>query len=143
MLTLDQLYDAASLVKERMPGILEQIREDPEFLARGGIVYPFDILGANLDVIVELLRKSNNEALLTGDGVRHIADVGCANGDITYTLASTGFAVTAVDWSYRHDQAPYIVSTIAKSFDLPVAVCDISVDQAFTIPVSQKRLHFR
>ena len=105
--------------------------KDDNFISKGGKVYPYDIIHANSDPLCRLMAESGfeNEVALGSK----IVDVGCANGDLSYALSLAGFDVTALDWSFAHDQAPAFVSAVAKQNNLDMSVVDISVDRYFGI----------
>ena len=128
----EDLYSAAKLIQSRIQEYLPSICADPEFQRRGGIVYPYSTIDANLDPLMSLAEQAGlSELLLSAQGAS-VIDIGCANGDLAFVFASRGSDVVAVDYSYKHDQAPYIVSRLSDRLGLPLTVLDMSVDQPFT-----------
>ena len=133
MASKSEIYESAAVIKSRVAELCGVIAADQEFRRRGGTMFPHYTIGANLDPIFELLGKSGNEWLLSANGVTYVADIGCGNGELSFTLSRCGYKVTAIDYSYSPSQAPYVVLHIAKELDLPVAVVDFSVDRPFVM----------
>jgi len=133
MVSKSEVQESATAIEARIAELREVIAQDSEILRRGGVVFPHYTIGANLGPIFELLGKSGNEHLLLGHGVSHVADIGCGNGDLAFTLSSCGYTVTAIDYSNLAKQSPYIVSQIARKLELPIAIVDFSVDRSFQI----------
>jgi tRNA (mo5U34)-methyltransferase len=131
MASKSEVHDSATVIEARIVELREEIAQDPEILRRGGIVFPHYTIGANLGPIFELLGKSGNEHLLLGHGVSYVADIGCGNGDLAFTLSRCGYRVTAVDYCNSGNQSPYIASQIARKLELPIAIVDFSVDRSF------------
>jgi SAM-dependent methyltransferase len=131
MASKSEIHESATAIEARIAELREVIAQDSEILRRGGVVFPHNTIGANLGPIFELLGKSGNEHLLLGHGVSHVADIGCGNGDLAFTLSRCGYTVTAVDYSDSSNQSPYIASQIARKLELPIAIVDFSVDRSF------------
>jgi SAM-dependent methyltransferase len=130
-----EIYEAAREISKTKTALYEELAHDPEFNRRGGKIYPYDTIGANLDAIFSLLEVSGNESLLTGDHVSRVADIGCANGELSLVLSKAGYQVLALDYSFQHDQAPYVVSWISRRLGLPLTVVDTSIDCQFDIVI--------
>lgn len=113
--------------------IFEKIAEEESYKAAGGIIYPFDTLGANLDVMFSLLQNSGFISDLENSEIKTVCDIGCANGEMALTFAASGFDTTAVDFTYKHDRAPYVARRHAEEHGLQVAIADFSVDKPFTV----------
>lgn len=129
----ERLHAAAQVVAERRAGWHQQVAEDPTFQAKGGKIYPYDILGANLAPMFTLFEKSGVIDLFDGGEVSTVCDIGCANGDLSLGYALAGYKTTAVDFSFKHDQAPAAVARISQVSGIPLAVADKSVDTHFTM----------
>lgn len=125
------IYKANEVVMAKRNVWHDNARADPEFIARGGLVYPYDILGANLDPMIALFEKTGVMDEIERGDVRTVADIGCANGDLSFVMAMAGFDVTAVDFSYLHDQAPLQVATVAAQEGFNLSVVDMSIDRPF------------
>ena len=89
-----EIYEAAREISKTKTALYEELAHDPEFNRRGGKIYPYDTIGANLDAIFSLLEVSGNKSLLTGDHVSRVADIGCANGELSLVLSKAGYQVT-------------------------------------------------
>lgn len=126
------IYDAAAAIRDARGTWYEKIAEDPEFQSRGGIIYPYDTTGANLDSIFAIFESSGFLTELEDGKIRTICDIGCANGELAFSFAEAGFDVTAIDYSYLHDQAPYVVSRVAEMGGWKVAIADMTVDRHFS-----------
>jgi SAM-dependent methyltransferase len=127
------IYAAAARVVEERSGWHERIRTDPAYQALGGKIYPYDTIGANINPLFRLIEESGFIADFENGDVKYIADIGCANGDLSCALGLAGYNVTAVDYSVGHDQAPFVVSRLANNVDLPICVVDMSVDRDFNV----------
>lgn len=121
---------AAKVLAEREAWYAEAAQDDM-FKARGGTVYPYDIIHANVDPLCRLMIDAGFTSELDPDA--SVVDIGCANGDLSYALALSGFKVSAIDWSYAHDQAPAFVRAVSNRNGFDIAVADLSVDQYFGI----------
>jgi tRNA (mo5U34)-methyltransferase len=131
MSTKLSIYAAAKKVTEARTKWHDIIVSDPEFRQRGGLVYPYDTTAANLDPMFELFEQTGFAATLDRGEIKSVCDIGCANGDLSFSFACAGFDVTAVDYSFKHDQAPFIVSRVAELESCRLAVVDRSVDGYF------------
>jgi 2-polyprenyl-3-methyl-5-hydroxy-6-metoxy-1,4-benzoquinol methylase len=100
MASKSEIYESAAVIKSRVAELCDVIAADPEFRRRGGTMFPHYTIGANLDPIFELLGKSGNEWLLSASDVAYVADIGCGNGELSFTLSRCGYKVTAIDYSY-------------------------------------------
>lgn len=127
------LLAAAEHVTHERGQWYSRIAEDPEFQSLGGVVYPYDTLGANLQPVVTLLRHAGWLDSLSAARTPKIIDIGCANGELSFALAIANSEVTALDFSFKHDQAPFIVSRIAGWESIPLSVVDLSVDGYFSM----------
>lgn len=128
----EKIYRAASEIQESRNGWYQTISAEPNFRSMGGIIYPYDTTAANLDPMFELFEKSDFIRELEGGEIRTICDIGCANGEIAFSFADAGFDVSAIDFSFKHDRAPYVVSRVAELGGWNVAVVDMSVDRYFS-----------
>ncbi len=127
------IIESAAVVKYQVAEFYDVFANDPELLRRGGVAFPHHSIHANVDPIFELLGKSENEHLLTGDHATHVADIGVGDGGLSLMLSRCGYKVTSIDYSDQYNQAPYIVSQSALRLGLPIAVVDLSVDRFFTM----------
>jgi tRNA (mo5U34)-methyltransferase len=128
----NEIYATATKIREKRSVWFEQISKEKIFIDAGGAIYPYDTTAANLDPIFSLFEKSGLIDLIENRKIRTICDVGCANGDLSFSFAASGFAVTAIDYTLNHDQAPYVVSRVAALGNFPVAVVDMSIDTHFS-----------
>jgi len=129
----DKFREAADRVFQNRDTWYDSLRKDKEYESRGGLIYPYDTISANIDPLFYLLDSSGIIEEFEDGRIAKVCDVGCANGELSYCFSMTGFETTAVDFSYKHDQAPYIVSAISRQQDIPVAVIDTSVDTHFDL----------
>lgn len=116
-------------VLSRREAWYEAAAADADFIERGGKVYPYDIIHANAEPLSRLMADSGFADEIGVDA--KLADIGCANGDLSYSLALGGNHVTAIDWAFKHDQAPSFVAAVARQNELNVSVADLSIDQYF------------
>lgn len=126
-----EFYEATKPVLEHRQAWYEAASQDPIFLDRGGVVYPYDTIAANVDPMFNLFEKSGFIDRFESGEIETVCDVGCANGELSYALAGAGYKTTAIDFSYKRDQAPYLVSSVAQKLKLPLSVVDTSVDRHF------------
>lgn len=134
------IYEAAEMVRQKRDGWHQAVRSDPKFIESGGLVYPYDTLGANLDPMIALFESTGFMPKVEEGGIRCVADFGCANGDLTFAMSMAGFDMTAIDFSFRHDQAPLQVSSVAQSEGFEIGVVDMSVDQPFSLETLRNHL---
>lgn len=133
MNTKQKIYEASKIVLADRMQWQADASQEKEFKERGGIVYPYDTISANIEPLFKLIESTPElTAELEGGGIHYIADVGCANGDLSFTLALAGYNVTAIDYSYGRDQAPTLVSNICQKNGYSIAVADLSVDRTFS-----------
>lgn len=111
----------------------QRIANDSAFRSRGGIVYPYDTIAANIEPLFIALERSGIIAEFEQGTLKTVCDMGCANGELSYSFALTGHQVTAVDYSYKGDQAPLVVSLVTQELQLPIAVVDRTVDCNFQL----------
>ena len=127
------MRDAATHILGQREIWYEKIRSDPAFQDRGGTIYPYDTMGANLANMFELFNRSGFAETFESDAVRSVCDVGCANGELAFAMSGADLMVSAIDYSFKHDQAPYVVSKISEECNFRVNVSDMSVDRYFTL----------
>lgn len=123
--------EGAREVLARRDAWYETAAKDADFIARGGKVYPYDIIHANAEPLDRLMIDSGFTDEV-GPGSK-LVDVGCANGDLSYSLALAGHHVTAVDWAFKHDQAPSFVAAVVRQTGMNLSISDLSVDQYFGV----------
>lgn len=132
MNTKEKIYQAAQSIRDRRTEWYDTIRSEAEFQKQGGIIYPYDTTGANLDPMFEIFEKSGFISKIDGGDIKTICDIGCANGELAFSCAESGFDVSAIDFSYKHDRAPYVASRISSFGEWNVAIMDMSVDRHFS-----------
>jgi SAM-dependent methyltransferase len=125
------IYSATQRVLEARAEWYRLITTDPGFVDRKGIVYPYDTISANIDPMFGLFEQSGFIDNLESGNIETVCDVGCANGELSFSFAQAGYDVVAIDYSFKHDQAPFIVKRIAEMESYRVAVVDKSVDCCF------------
>lgn len=133
MTVRDKIFEAADKLVNSRKTWLPVLEGDKEFLSRGGIIYPYDTISANLSGLFELFDQTGITSRLETSEIVKVADIGCANGELGLSFAQAGFEATAIDYSYKHDQAPYVVSRIGEILQIPITVADINVDTHFTV----------
>lgn len=128
-----KFYESTKPVLENRQAWYEAAAQDPAFVARGGIVYPYDTIAANVDPMFALFEQSGFIDKFESGEIETVCDIGCANGELSYALAGAGYKTTAIDFSYKRDQAPYLVASVAQKMELPLSVIDTSVDRHFDL----------
>jgi tRNA (mo5U34)-methyltransferase len=128
------VYAAANNLRLSRDAWYDEIKASTEFQRLGGKIYPYDITAANLDPIFSLFEATGfiDHFESEHQDPATVCDIGCANGDLSLAFSQAGFKVTAIDYSFKHDQAPYVVSALSKRAGAEVAVIDLSVDGHFT-----------
>lgn len=106
------------------------ISNQHEFIKIGGKVYPYDTLGSNLGVLKKLTDKIGIDF---DSKSLNITDIGCANGELAVVLSLSGHNVTAIDFTYKHDCAPYVVNQLSLMYKTKINVVDMSVDRYFDL----------
>lgn len=133
-----KFYEATKPVLDSRQSWYESAAKDPVFQERGGVVYPYDTIAANVDPMFQLFEKSGFIDIFEGGEIKTVCDVGCANGELSYALAGAGLRATAIDFSYGRDQAPYLVASVSRDMKFDLSVVDMSVDRCFDINDIQK-----
>jgi hypothetical protein len=108
------------------------VTSSPEFVASGVQLYPYDIMGANFSIIVDLLETSGSPDFLSENGIGTVLDVGGANGDLAFVFAGAGCETTLVDLSISYQNSPLVASLINLQLGANVRVIDLSIDGHFT-----------
>jgi tRNA (mo5U34)-methyltransferase len=129
----EMFYQIADKVKRNRGYLLEEISSDPEFSAAGGIIFPYDTLRSNIDIMFNILNSSGFIDEFETGKIKSVCDIGCANGEIALCFSLLGMQTSAIDFSFKHDQAPFVVSRMAQAFDAPLGVSDMSVDKYFSL----------
>ena len=125
------LLDSAREFLKKRSSLYNIVANSPEHLASGGQLYPYDIMGANFSIIVDMLEMSDSRDFLTENGIGTVLDVGGANGDLAFVFAGAGFETTLVDLSISYQKAPLVASLINLQLGTNVRVVDLSVDGYF------------
>ena len=128
----DRIFQCADQVRDKRPDWHAAARVDPAFVAAGGHIFPFDTLGANMGPMADLLETTGLADALERGEINTVCDIGCANGELSFAFALAGQQVTAIDWADQTNQAPTLVSSIAKAESLPVSVINTTVDRHFS-----------
>ncbi|TAJ90982.1 methyltransferase domain-containing protein [Reyranella sp.] len=129
----ETLLVEARKIMDARKAAYEKISAESPFVAGGGQIYPYDTLGSNLDLMFSLFQKSGFISDLESNAIKTVCDIGCANGELALTFAASGFDTTAIDYTFKHDRAPYVAKRFSEELGLRVAVADLSVDKPFTI----------
>lgn len=127
-----ELLDSARKFLEKRSELYDVVTSSPEFLACGAQLYPYDIMGANFPIIVNLLETSGSPDFLSENGIGTVLDVGGANGDLAFVFAGAGFEATLVDLSISYQNSPLVASLINLQLGGNVRVIDFSVDRNFS-----------
>jgi SAM-dependent methyltransferase len=126
------LLHSAREFLEKRSALYDNVANSPEFMASGVRLYPYDIIGANFSIIVDLLETSGSSDFLNENGIGTVLDVGGANGDLSFVFAGAGFETTLVDLSISYSKAPLVASLINLQLGANVRVVDLSVDGHFS-----------
>ena len=86
-----ELLDSARKFLETRSELYNVVTSSPEFLASGAQLYPYDIIGANFSIIIDLLEKTDFSDFLSENRIGTVLDVGGANGDLAFVFAGAGF----------------------------------------------------
>lgn len=122
--------EAIDFFNSKKTACYESISKKEEFIKLGGKIYPYDTLGSNLDVLKILADKIGIDF---DSKSLSIADIGCANGELAIALSLAGHIVTAIDFTYKHDCAPYVVNKLSEIYNTKINVVDMSVDKYFDL----------
>jgi hypothetical protein len=125
------LLDSAREFLEKRSELYDNVANSPEYVESGARLYPYDIIGANFAVLIDLLEKSESSNFLNENGIATVLDVGGANGDLSFVFARAGFETTLVDLSISYSKAPLVASLINLQLGANVRVVDLSVDGHF------------
>jgi tRNA (mo5U34)-methyltransferase len=131
MVMLTSLVYSTREFLERRAELYDIVSNSPEITAAGVQLYPYDIVGSNFPVIVELLRTSGSADFLSEKAIKTVLDVGGANGDLSFIFAQAGFETTLVDLSMSYQNGPLVASLINRQLGNNVRVVDLSVDGYF------------
>lgn len=131
MPTKTELLDSARKFLEKRSELYNVVTSSPQFLASGVQLYPYDIIGANFSIIIDLLEKAGCSDFLSENGIGTVLDVGGANGDLAFIFAGAGFETTLVDLSISYQNSPLVASLINLQLGSNVRVTDLSVDRHF------------
>ena len=128
---LTSLVDSTREFLERRAELYDIVSNSPEFTVAGVQLYPYDIVGSNFPIIVELLQTSGSADFLGEKAIKTILDVGGANGDLSFIFAQAGFEGTLVDLSMSYQNGPLVASLINRQLGSNVRVVYLSVDGYF------------
>lgn len=128
----DDIYRASKRVLAMRDEAYAAARTDERFIRADGLIYPYDSIHSNMDDIFTFFDELGFTSSLESN-VKSLIDIGCANGELSYTFSLAGYDVTALDFSFKHDQAPLLVSMISERFGLNIPVIDMSVDRYFDL----------
>jgi len=129
----DMLKAAADEFRIRLDDLRTQLPRDFEW-------YPWGTL-----LNFNHLRNIFNEfPLPTLTASRHVADIGAADGDIAFFMASMGFNVDVVDYAPTNANGLRGLRTLAEAQQLPgqVHVLERDIDSQFDLPQSSYDLVF-
>jgi 2-polyprenyl-3-methyl-5-hydroxy-6-metoxy-1,4-benzoquinol methylase len=126
------LVDSARKFLEKRSELYKSVANSPEHVGSGAQLYPYDIIGANFSVIIDLLGTSGSSDFLAENGIATVLDVGGANGDLSFVFAGAGFETTLVDLSNPYSNAPLVASLINMQLEANVRVAEVSVDGHFS-----------
>jgi len=126
-----ELLDSARKYLEKRSKLYNIVTSSPEYLASGVQLYPYDIMGANFSIIVDLLEKSGSPDFLSENGIGTVLDLGGANGDLAFVFAGTGCETTLVDLTISYQNSPLAASLINLQLGANVRVIDFSIDGHF------------
>lgn len=126
----DKFYDIAKQVAAKRNAWRAHAEGSTIFQDLGGKYYPYDTIDANIDHIWQLLEQSELIEPFFEKGSK-VIDIGAANGELSFLLKYAGIDVTALDYSFGHDQSTTLISLTQDYESLPFPIIDMSVDQYF------------
>jgi tRNA (mo5U34)-methyltransferase len=102
--------------------------------------YPYGSLGN----MVHLRRIFNEHPLQTLTSSRHIADIGAADGDVAFFMASLGYDVDVIDYGPTNANGLRGYRALAGSLTLPgrLSLLERDIDSQFELPASRYDLVF-
>jgi len=132
----NRLKAAQGSLREQRAGLLEAVRQDPEFQRENITLYDFDTLD-NIDMILQLVAARAEQ--LDEMPNKTMIDIGCANGELGFAFEEASFAVALLDkshvaeglGSHVRQNAPLVASIIARSKGSQAVIFDQDVDEDF------------
>lgn len=124
-------HDVASFVPDSRV-FAGQLAVDKLALAPAERWYPYGSMD-NLPVLDRLLSSDHRDLYKLADG-QPIADIGAADGDMAFFLASQGFEVDIIDWGPTNFNGLDGARLLAGHYGLPVEIHEINLDAQFSIP---------
>jgi tRNA (mo5U34)-methyltransferase len=109
-----------------------QLAQDKLALAPAEHWYPYGSL-SNLAHLDHLLSPGHRNLYELANGKR-IADIGAADGDMAFFLASHGFEVDIIDWGPTNFNGLNGARLLAGHYELPVDVHEVDLDAQFVLP---------
>jgi len=123
--------DVSQLVAESS-SYARQLAKDKEALAPAERWYPYESL-SNLVHLDRLLSPGHRDLYQLAGGKR-IADIGAADGDMAFFLASHGFEVDIIDWGPTNFNGLDGARLLAGHYGLAVEVHEVNLDAQFAVP---------
>jgi tRNA (mo5U34)-methyltransferase len=124
-------HDVSQFVVDAIP-YGEQLAKDKSVLAPPERWYPYGSL-SNLSHLDHLLADGHRNLYQLAGGKR-IADIGAADGDMAFFLASHGFEVDIIDWGPTNFNGLEGARLLAKHYGLPVDIHEVDLDAQFVLP---------
>ena len=94
--------------------------------------YPYDILGNLVHLNSVVPKELDNFNLLAANHT--IADIGAADGDLSFLLARNGFKVDMIDWPQTNWNGLSGARALSKHFRPRPSVHEIDLDSYFVLP---------
>ena len=123
--------DIAALRREA-EGFRATIAEAKRATGPSELWYPYDTVG-NLNHIAELL-DGDHGSLLDPERSPVVADVGGADGDMGFLLASRGTVVDLIDHGPTNHNGLEGARRLNRHFGDPISIVDVDLDHHFELP---------
>jgi hypothetical protein len=131
MITQAILRENVELFLSERPKLYAHVANCEQFKATSATLYGEEITG-NLHYVQKLFDTSGYSDFLDENEVQSVADVGGANGDLSFVFSMSGFQTTLVDLTLPGRlNGPLVASLINEQLKANVRVIDFDVDGHF------------
>jgi tRNA (mo5U34)-methyltransferase len=134
VLTIEEL-------QEQIKPFRKQLQEIKNSNANEGFTwFGYDALG-NVEVLNSLLTGKNRELINNIVG-QHVADIGAADGDLSFFLESMGINAHIIDFGPTNWNGLQGAHTLKKLLNSNVDIYDVDLDSQFLLPFENYELIF-
>lgn len=132
ILTIDDLRTAALTFRDR----LEKLKKENPLT--GFTWYGYDILG-NVQHISKLLTRENRN-LFGGLVGKHVADIGAADGDLSFFLETLGITSHMIDYAPTNWNGLNGARLLKSLLNSNVEIYEVNLDDQFRVPFDKYEL---